>query len=285
MKRLLGWIFLVECFLNSFADAQINRGTIGIMFFNQNKVIMVADSRVLAVGAHVPPDDSACKIATLNNQIVFFAANVSGFSIDTSRFSPVEPWTATGDIRRVYKTLSEKNPKEIWVGAVADEWGKFESQRLRGLYEFEPRQVIAATDNGILTVAYVGGIDVPGYLIAFQVNITFDNIRRPPVQYRVEPILCGSAQGCYSAAGQTDVFTEYTGFRSDRAKLESLSWNSGRAFSRTFQPKDLDIIRTIRLVDLTLAFHKGSDVGGKIDAVELSRDGKIRWFARKQNCE
>ena len=47
---------------------------------------------------------------------------------------------------------------------------------------------------------------------------------------------------------------------------------------------DLDVLKTMRLVELTIAYHMGNDVGGKIDAIELFKNGGLRWVARKENC-
>jgi hypothetical protein len=39
------------------------------------------------------------------------------------------------------------------------------------------------------------------------------------------------------------------------------------------------------MVDLTIAYHpKPEFVGGRIDAIELSRDGTAHWIQRKEDC-
>jgi len=294
MKTILGCILLSAFWFHPLALAQVSHGTIGVMYYSQDKIIMAADSRVLvirdSIGKRVPPDDTACKITALDNQIVFIAANIT--SHQEARISPVEPWTAIGDIREVYKALSVTGQKRTWVGAVANKWGEVESKRLLTLYEFEPSLVIDSVRNGVLTVAFIGGIDVPGYLIAFQVEVGFDKTKTPPIQYQVSPVWCASRIGPYCGIGNPDVVEEYRNLRSQKAVMEMFSWLSGKAFSKTFGPEDIDIIKAIRLVDLTIGRHKEiaddksvADVGGKIDALELTRDGKVRWFARKENCE
>ena len=48
-----------------------------------------------------------------------------------------------------------------------------------------------------------------------------------------------------------------------------------------------DMLHAMRMVDLTMMYHKGNDVGGPVDAVQLRRsDGseRVHWYARKQNC-
>ena len=40
----------------------------------------------------------------------------------------------------------------------------------------------------------------------------------------------------------------------------------------------------MRLVELTIHHLKENDVGGPIDAAELSSNGSLRWYSRKPNC-
>jgi len=134
-------------------------------------------------------------------------------------------------------------------------------------------------------VALIAGIDVPGYMIAFQIQITFEKSRTPPIQYQVWPISCATQLlAPYCAIGETDVSLEYATTIGPKTVPELGALISGKAFSPTFGTADYDILRAIRLVDLTIACHKGNDVGDKIDAVQLSKDGTVRWFARKGNC-
>lgn len=46
---------------------------------------------------------------------------------------------------------------------------------------------------------------------------------------------------------------------------------------------DYDILKTMRLVELTIKYGP-DDVGGNIEAVELDKDGTLRWFANPNDC-
>jgi hypothetical protein len=307
MKRIIS-VLIIPIFAVS-ALAQVQHGTVGVVYFSQDKIIVAADSRNLFNRAGIPPNDSACKIAALNNQIIFMAANDVGYgSINLlSGWDPVEPWKAGDDIRKVYAE-NILSAKRAWIGMIADKWGSLECKRFGSLYAFHPDEVSKGSlgTNGLLVVAFIGGIDVPGYMILFRVVVTFDKGRKPPIDYRVEPVTCQTDLGPYCAMGEFEIFNLYTNFMQRGPidpKLFSLfpmifqdrvTFANGKAFSTKYGPEDLDIIKTVRLVDMEIAFHKGngigalsreiSDVGGKIDAVQLTGSGTLRWFARKDNC-
>jgi hypothetical protein len=53
---------------------------------------------------------------------------------------------------------------------------------------------------------------------------------------------------------------------------------------KKFMAADPALSRVTKLVELTIAEDKSGTVHGPIDAVELSKDGTIRWHKRKDNC-
>jgi hypothetical protein len=247
---------------------------------------VAADSR--EINTSEPPDDTTCKISALNGQIIFFATNFISYQSKpvglVGGLDPAPSWRASDDAKQAYINVVRKGQQKAWVGAIADEWGKTISRNITSLYAFHPELIVSLVKGGILTTAFIGGVDVPGYLVAFQVQITFDKSKGTPVEYTVFPISCASRIGPYCAFRVLDIAFEYINLFSPRAVGEFTSWMTPMAFSRTYNPSDLDILKTIRLVDLTIAYHKGNEVGGKIDAAQITKAGTIRWFARKENC-
>ena len=84
----------------------------------------------------------------------------------------------------------------------------------------------------------------------------------------------------FCAAGQVGIFLEFVDVTSKRSKDEAMNWKPPVGF----KPEDLDILKTIRLVELTEKYWD-DDVGGPIDAIQFSRDGTLRWYSRKKNCQ
>ncbi len=74
-------LLIVALIVSSPTLAQINHGTVGVIYFTKDKIIIAADSRSIAIG-NAPPSDSVCKIAAPHGKIVFVSAQ--GFSYDNA---------------------------------------------------------------------------------------------------------------------------------------------------------------------------------------------------------
>jgi len=156
-------------------------------------------------------------------------------------------------------------------------WQQVISDHIRAAYLVSPQQVQKVTaNNGIITQAYFGGIE-NGELVLYKSVIRLFAGQVVPDEIR-KIFKCSANNFC--AIGETEIVEEFDGLTSQRAREEVATWKP----SNTFAPSDYDLLRTARLVDLTIAYHQGIDVGGPIDAVQLNRDGSLRWFPRKENC-
>lgn len=271
MKRLL-LAFWLGCVIPA-AVGQVKTGTVVVVYFTQDKIIMAADSRGLL--GEVTPSNSECKIAALNRQVVFGSSQVIGVG------SPpvgLRPWKNTDEAHTAYNNTPGETPKS--VEAIAYRWANSISYYFQSFYFAAPGAVQQAQKDGLLTQAYFAGLDSDGKLSLYFVKITFDATNPLPINFGVQKIeKCLLNDFCF--IGETEVVSEFLGLTSDRAKREAATWKPAKGFA----PSDYDLLRTIRLVDLTITYHQGiKDVGGPIDAVQLNGDGSLRWFARKRNC-
>jgi hypothetical protein len=286
MKRLVGYSIMIVGLTCSPAQSQIRQGTIEVVYFSQDKIIIAADSRSINVGRHTQPIDSFCKIATLDGQIIFAASNASGYIQNTLKFDPVGSWSVYDDAKMVFGQLALDFHSHVPVALFADAWAKKEVSRFSVLNAFHHDAIASVVGNGILVTSFIGGVDPHGQLVLFKAQVTFGGSPKQVVGYRIAPEACNTPFGPFCAGGEAEVLLDYMNLASQRSKLERLSWENGKAFSKSFRSDDLDIVKAIRLADLTIAFYSGPGaVGSPIDAVELRKDGTIRWFARKENCQ
>ena len=85
----------------------------------------------------------------------------------------------------------------------------------------------------------------------------------------------------FGALGRNEIVNEVVAGTTHFARAEQRKW---AAAERSISIKDRDVRWAIRLVQLTMEYHpQRADVGGPIDALEITRRG-IRWVERKPGC-
>ena len=85
----------------------------------------------------------------------------------------------------------------------------------------------------------------------------------------------------FAALGRSEIVTEVVANKTQFARVEQRKW---AASERNIPLRDRDARWAIRLVQLTMEYHpQKADVGGPIDALEITRRG-IRWVERKPGC-
>jgi hypothetical protein len=259
--------------------SQVKHGTIGVTYFTQDKIVMAADSRGIVFGKNVPPTDSECKIVAVNKELVFISSGIvsyeSGGSLDL-----VQAWDNREEIRSAYgKVAGLYGTSRGHVQDVAIEWGKSILSHFSSLYLFHRETMIddAGKENGVPTAALIGGFDALGNLVLFKMQISFNQFGPNPLGLSVDQVMCPNS---FCPMGEIDTAEEFILETSQRAKDEAVK---SKIFPSS-STSDYDILRAMRLVDLTIADSGLDDVGGPIDALELTRDGGFRWYARKSNC-
>jgi hypothetical protein len=276
MKRIgisiFGTIVLYCCT----AHAQVEAGTVIILQLTQDEFVIAADSG--AIFSNKPPDDSQCKIAALDRQ---FVVGVSG----AANYVPggadiLQPtWDAIEDAKRIARIYAYGLPggSGATVSAIADLWASNLQSDWRNVYAFYPDRVIEAAKmgkgiltNGLFAFSQNG-------IIAFTIrSITFSD---QGIQISMPPIPDCTSEPC--ASGMTDVPLEFIKVTSQRAREEKKRF---KVIPSLLARTSFDMVRAVRLVDLTITYDPSGMVGGPIDALELFEDGSIRWFSRKCNC-
>src|SRR5260370_31768748 len=80
--------------------AQAERGTVIVVYFSKDKIVVAADSLTLIKGGGTEKQEYSCKIATLGKNMLFAAAGRTGYR--KGAFDPLPEWTAIGEAQRIY---------------------------------------------------------------------------------------------------------------------------------------------------------------------------------------
>jgi hypothetical protein len=133
---------------------------------------------------------------------------------------------------------------------------------------------LAKKNNGQLTKG-VFAIEVAGVVaIAYRSIIFADG---GPT---VDPADLPDCHAAPCALGKSDVYVEYVLTKqSERAKKET--WKAPPSVLKKMSPETFKIIR---IADLTIAYEPSGTVGGKVDAVELWKNGSLHWIQKKSDC-
>lgn len=276
MKGFFWLVFLATS--SSPTLAQLQHGTVAVVYFTKDKIIMAADSRELV--RNVPQDDTACKVVAPRGEMVFVSSNYIGYR-NAGVGDPVDSWSNNEEIHRAYNTVAlSHSSNQSRIVETALEWGKVVSLHFQSLLFLHPEKLneVVRKGSGVLTIAEMGGLDSDGALIRLETEIKFKEGASPPVF--PETTKFTDCPKSYCAIGEIEIEQEFVNLTSERAKEETKSWRP----PEKSRPEDYDMLRTMRLVDLTIKYHDG-DVGGRVDAVQMDKDGTVRWFAIKENCK
>jgi hypothetical protein len=280
-----GFIFVLICV--SLAVAEVNHGTLAVIYYTQDKIIVAADSR--AIVGQAPPDDTQCKLSALDGKFLFVSAGLRGY-VPNPVSDPVPKWS-NQDLARIAYDNFRGFPAANVLESVASKCTELELANLDSMYFHHPRFILEAAKmgRGKITAAIFGGID-EGALKLFLVQISFDITRKPSIGVSINSyIKCPEKTGNFCTIGDSDIVREFLNKTSERARYESKTWKPDPKVT----PQDRDIVRTMRLVELTILHQKeralpwgksAKVVGGPIDAVELDRFGPPRWYRQKKNC-
>ena len=120
------------------AAAQESHGTIAVVRYDLNRIIIAADSRHnLGMGVGASQNDTACKIAALGKHLVFVASGLTGYDNAGPR-DRMDTWRATEDARRVYDWIVRERGEwhDKYLYEFAKCWGEVVQSRIAYLFRF-----------------------------------------------------------------------------------------------------------------------------------------------------
>jgi hypothetical protein len=172
------FIAMVSCFIYP-AAAQIQHGSVGVIYFTKEKIAVAADSRGIMTrrdGTVAPPDDSICKIAAVGGDVIFISTGIERAVGDP----PLVPgWDNVSEARSAYAIVKAKYPNvKGRVGDIANLWKIAITKHFNTMARLSPTAFRAITlSPGALTVASFGGFDLAGNLVLIQIMVTADASR------------------------------------------------------------------------------------------------------------
>ena len=284
-------MILTAClFFPAAARPQLRSGTIVVISYSKQKVILAADSR-----ANLGDDryeDSYCKVTALSNKLIFAATGIVG---DNSYLLPEDLRFGAIEEARKAAASTITNPDPFGygtVGAVATRWGQAMTVRFTKASKIrldEWLKAINATDERAFVIGIFAGLEPTGEVAVKCVHVDYGEPQKghfvPIARYNLQFIDMSSIPDgitMIEAYGMPEVIQEIKAGKTQRAKEEAVAMAK---LAKQLTPEEFDRARVIRLVDLTLAYHpKQKFVGGNIDALELLHSGRVNWIQRKNNC-
>jgi hypothetical protein len=260
-------------------QAQVERGTVIVVYFSQEKIVVASDSLNLKIEAGSEQRECGCKIVALSRTTLFAATGYTGHRKGV--LDPSPGWTAIDEAKRIFNLTDDVTALSAhWANALAGHVNlELTIPESRKQIEKVARENGGTVTNGLFLSAPVGS-DLQVTLA----KITYAGSPAPEAEKNSENITQEKAatapMGPYFAVGLVDTVAEYVRLRSDRAKSEVEKWNQEQ---QSLQG-DKEAFRTKRLVELAIENDRTGYIGGKIDVAVLPKNGTLQWIANS-NCK
>jgi hypothetical protein len=267
MKKLFIAIFtLLFTFPSS---TQLSRGSLVVWIVSRSAdyVVIGAESRAQRP-SQSEVDDRSCKLISLGNHTLFYETGISEMRVGESR-----PWSSQGTARLVYAASPRHDALSL-----ATDWGKHATQWFSG----QPDQVLQSSANhvtGNLVTAGFINFGREARLSIHTANLVFNGPNRG-----VHVDWSSTVPGHIGVAGMaTELVREFFEGKTERATRATPVVGLGQIGLNSVE--DAGLVRAaIRFAIDHASGAERSALGGDIDLAILTKDGKIRWLARKSWC-
>lgn len=258
------------------ALAQIDSGTIVVINFTKDKIVVAADSRSLNQETLVP-DDSYCKISTFRHQLIFTSVGAASFK---DRVSGAIIWDNAELARNAVRSALTKDG-DIDIDAAISSF----ATAVKSKWDSVPRlqaMNVADENAGVLTAG--GFIDTRSGMRVGVIRFDKNNLL-DPIQYQIGDTSndcwpCSQADPTERVCVAGKHFDVAENFCSEKATRPKI-------VVRTHLKKSTSAAKlATRIVELTIDKYEttAKDVGGKVDVVTLTKDGGVTWNALKKGC-
>lgn len=269
------------CFLASTANAvaQFESGTVILIGYSKNKIIMAADSRAGDEGK--APTDDACKITTLNKKLVFSA---TGRIFDKT--NGIIGWNAPEQAKQAFTQISNQRPvpSDSFTRDVTLLWAELVTQNIAN--HIRPEEYATLRPHHLYLDGIFAGIGPTGNIQTGYVVIGSDIPSGPGSRRmgftQVREMSLSDTVDYFVLGGHAKTLNEFISATTRRARAEKAVTLKQ---SRTWPFLDADARMAIRLTELIIKYaDHPENVHGPVDAVEVDNGGTMRWVQRKPNC-
>jgi hypothetical protein len=270
-------VFVFIVLMTNYAFSQVRSGTIVVINVTEDQIVVAADSLAINQGTGVP-DYSHCKIAALDHQLIFTSV---GNTIFVNNLSGEVIWDNIIVARDSVRDSASAGVIDIdtaiakWAQAAKGHWDSISQSQARDIAEKNKSQFTAAALIGKGLTGKIAVID-------YDTNVfSIDRVReRTGNLSNVDGCLpCGQLKGgkiCGMGA-HPDVMTEFCSKRKHGDRISVRTPLKGASQSTKL---------AVKIVEMTIDTYgkTAKDVGGKVDAVTITKGGAITWNSRKENC-
>jgi hypothetical protein len=217
VKKTLVFLGVLPCFTLAPTFAQIESGTLIVLYISNEKVVVAGDSLVAVKSLQGVGRENqyGCKIVALGKHMIFTGSGITGYQKRTPTDS-VSQWSLIGEALAAYNELPGASADELsahWAKQIGD---ILNLPSLRNAVETYARNNGGVIVNGVFVESSTGDrLKVLRVQMVYQFDNTFSPVNS--VTDTVSPEECSSDIGHYCAFGNTDVFTEYAFLASKRA--------------------------------------------------------------------
>jgi hypothetical protein len=250
---LSGLLILCLCVTPGCTRTEVKSGTVVVMAYSQNHVVLEADSRQFN-GTTGTYEDSACKLSAFGDKFLFGESGFAGY----------DGWSGAYLARKIVSALSSDSPPNI-TQTISIAWGNSMQEHLR----LVPQNVLNASKvgpEGELGMAFFVGIENEN------IEVRIVTIHTPDRSgFNIKAVKPSMRETAFLAIGKNEIFGEFAVHPiSQRAIAEIRKWNLSK-----LSPGEFDQFKAKRLVELTIKLAKPEDIpflGGDVDMVEIIRD-------------
>jgi hypothetical protein len=280
LKVALG---LVVALISPSAAGIIKSGTVVMFVYSGDSIALAAHSRVMLVKGNdrFGHEDNQCKLAALGRNAVY-----AGSGAIQQDDSPTLPdWDARREAIRIAVPLLTDKTIADPAREIAVQWGDW----LRGTLNNRLAGELAAIEemrrnHGQAAGGLFAATTRTGELSAWVVDLRLTNNNSLPIlghATRVDSSTAKPDDPIIGVLGRGAIWDEFTAKKTERAKQESIFWNSEKNKQAL---ADRPILQAIRLVELSIKYLDTRDVGGPVDALDLHKDRTVRWLSQKPKC-
>ena len=265
---------LVVALIPNVALSQISSGTVIVINFTKDKLVVAADSGVTSNEPGKQAENTECKISTFDHKFVFAAAGALRHR-RVNKADPTEGWDSFDIAREAFKATQRgsrrsaadqlKSMANYWAQKVVKQWQKaYSYPDVASQIRNAAKNTIGVLTEGFFATASKGTIKSQFVRITFNSNnlaspIGFDKLPRPPSCWN-----CGQPDNA-STCVMGHVHTV----------------ESACTTTPPFQSKQI----AVDLAELTVAHDRWGEVRDPIDVVELRSDGSpVRRLKCKPKC-
>ncbi|MGH9351031.1 MAG: hypothetical protein ACRD2G_02550 [Terriglobia bacterium] len=278
MKLLLAIALIASS--ATLAKSQLEDGSVLIVTYSPDEIVMAADSRVTNVKTG-QFRDNYCKLSAPGGKVIFGT---------TGLVESIGGFDSTGLFRRIIREMGG-DYKDGFVEQIATRWADAMDQNYAKMPSNLVEQFIGENSgNRALDCTMFAGVEPSGSLALVRARLFYGkpaNGAPAAVRYKIEVIPLESPTPGYlniAGCGNIDILQQFTPPKTQSNQAEVEQW---KLFTG-----DVKAQIAVRLVNLTIARekpepfggHEVVPVGGPVDAAEIQRGGIVKWIQRKPSC-